>query len=97
MNWLCLLVITNNVFGSSEKMCPAPLKIIAERWIRHPPIGDDRSREVLAEDFRGNITFASLQQYYCKNMPLIIEPGRNPLKGFLLIILSSVLQCRTYN
>jgi len=56
----CLLVVTRSVFGFPEKMCPAPLKITAERWIRRPPIADDRSREVLAEDFCGNITPTTL-------------------------------------
>lgn len=41
-------------------MCPTPLKLLAEGWIRRPPIADDRSREVLAEDFRGNIASATL-------------------------------------
>jgi len=41
-------------------MCPTPLKRFAEGWIRRPPIADDRSREVLAEDFRGNIASATL-------------------------------------
>jgi len=37
-------------------MCPTPLEIAAEGRISRPPVTDDRSREVLAEDFRGNIT-----------------------------------------
>ena len=41
-------------------MRPTPLEVAAEGRICRPPITDDRSREVLAEDFCGNITSSTL-------------------------------------
>ena len=41
-------------------MRPTPLEVAAEGRIRRPASTDDRSREVLAEDFRGNITSSTL-------------------------------------
>jgi len=48
------------VFSLPQNMCPTPLEIAAEGRISRPPVTDDRSREVLAEDFRGNITPTTL-------------------------------------
>jgi len=43
-----------------QNMCPTPLEIAAEGRINRPPVTDDRSREVLAEDFRGASSHDSL-------------------------------------
>ena len=48
------------VFSLPENMRPTPLEVATEGRIRRPPVTDDRSREVLAEDFRGNITSTTL-------------------------------------
>ena len=40
-------------------MRPTPLEVAAEGRICRPAITDDRSREVLAEDFFGNIASAT--------------------------------------
>jgi len=41
-------------------MRPTPLEIAAEDVLRRPSVTNDRSREVLAEDFRGNTTPTAL-------------------------------------
>ncbi len=55
-----LVLLRGRVFSFSENVCPAPLEIAAEGRIGRPSVTNDRSREVLTEDFRGNITPTTL-------------------------------------
>jgi hypothetical protein len=57
----CLLL--SGIFSLSQNMLPTPLEIAIKRRIRRPAITDDRSREVLAEDFFRNITSMTLLDY----------------------------------
>jgi hypothetical protein len=54
----CLLL--GGVFSLPENVRPTSLEVAAKSWVRRPPVTDDRSREVLAEDFCGNITPSTL-------------------------------------
>jgi hypothetical protein len=56
VDWLRLIVVGGEIFSLLENVCPTPLEVAAESRIRRPSIANDCSREVLAQDFCGNIT-----------------------------------------
>ena len=64
-----------------------PLEGAAEGRIRRPAITDDRSREVLAEDFRGNITSSTLSD----RVQRVVLGGERPNPHLFTVAFDSCL------
>ncbi len=68
-------------------MRPAPLEVAAEGRIRRPAIIDNCSREVLAEDFRRNITLLILPD----RVQRVVLGGERPDPRLLAVVFDSSL------